>query len=90
MKAISSSETSVNIYQTARCNTQEYSHLNTRRRKNLKSHPYAYCLWVSLKTKTKKFAKLKFFKARLFHCNVPKTVKRQGSQIKLLYQNYTP
>jgi hypothetical protein len=32
------SETSVNFYQTTRCNNPEDSHLNTRRRASLKSH----------------------------------------------------
>jgi hypothetical protein len=34
------SETSVNLYQTARRNNPVDSHLHTRRRENLKSHPY--------------------------------------------------
>jgi transposase-like protein len=38
METISTSETSVNFYQTTRRNIPEDSHLNTRRRKNLKSH----------------------------------------------------
>jgi hypothetical protein len=38
IRAISTSETSVNFYQTARCNIPEYSHFHTRRRENLKSH----------------------------------------------------
>jgi hypothetical protein len=40
MKAASTSETSVNIYQTTRCNIQEGSHLHTHRCENLKSHRY--------------------------------------------------
>jgi hypothetical protein len=36
--AVSTSETSVSFYQTARRNIPEDSHLHTRRRKNLKSH----------------------------------------------------
>jgi hypothetical protein len=38
MEAASTSETSVNFYQTTRRNNSEYSHLHTRRRENLKSH----------------------------------------------------
>jgi hypothetical protein len=38
MAAVSTSETSVNVYQTTRCNNTEDSHLHTRRRENLKSH----------------------------------------------------
>jgi hypothetical protein len=38
MKAESTSETSVIIYQTTRCNIPEDSHLHTRRSENLKSH----------------------------------------------------
>jgi hypothetical protein len=38
MEAVSTSETSVNIYQTAGRNIPEDSHLHTRRRENLKSH----------------------------------------------------
>jgi hypothetical protein len=38
MKAEINSETSVNFYQTTRCNNPEDSHLHTRRRENLKSH----------------------------------------------------
>jgi hypothetical protein len=38
MKAASTSETSVNFYQTTRRNNPEDSHLHTRRRENLKSH----------------------------------------------------
>jgi hypothetical protein len=38
MEAASTSETSVNFYQTTRRNNQEDSHLPTRRRDNLKSH----------------------------------------------------
>jgi hypothetical protein len=37
-KAASTSETSVNFYQTTRRNNPEDSHLHSRRRKNLKSH----------------------------------------------------
>jgi hypothetical protein len=42
MEAASTSETSVNFYQTTRPNNPEDSHLHTRRRKNLKSHKYPY------------------------------------------------
>jgi hypothetical protein len=38
MEAASTSETSVNLYQTARRNNPDDSHLHTRRRENLKSH----------------------------------------------------
>jgi hypothetical protein len=38
MEAVNSSETSVNICQTTRCNILEDGHLHTRRRENLKSH----------------------------------------------------
>jgi hypothetical protein len=38
MEAASTSETSVNLYQTTRCNNPADSHLHTRRRENLKSH----------------------------------------------------
>jgi hypothetical protein len=37
MEAASTSEMSVNFYQTTRCNKPEESHLHTRRRENLKS-----------------------------------------------------
>jgi hypothetical protein len=38
MEAASTSETSVNFYQTARRYNPEASHLHTRRRENLKSY----------------------------------------------------
>jgi hypothetical protein len=38
MEAASTSETSVNFYQTTRRNIPEDSHLQNRRRENLKSH----------------------------------------------------
>jgi hypothetical protein len=38
MEAASTSEMSVNFYQTTRRNNPEDSHLHTRRRENLKSH----------------------------------------------------
>jgi hypothetical protein len=38
MEAASTSETSVNVYQTTRCNIPEDSRLHIRRRENLKSH----------------------------------------------------
>jgi hypothetical protein len=38
MVAVSTSETSVNFYETTRRNVQEDSHLYTHRRENLKSH----------------------------------------------------
>jgi hypothetical protein len=37
MVAVSTSETSVNFYETARRNIPEHSHIHTRRRGNLKS-----------------------------------------------------
>jgi hypothetical protein len=42
MEAASNSETSVNFYQTTRCNNLEDSHRHTRRRENLKSHTVKY------------------------------------------------
>jgi hypothetical protein len=50
MEAVSSSETSVNIYQTTRRDFPEDSHLHTRRRENLKSH-LIYTVIVRGKTK---------------------------------------
>jgi hypothetical protein len=38
MMAVLSSETSVSIYHTTRCNIPEDIHLHIRRRENLKSH----------------------------------------------------
>jgi hypothetical protein len=38
MEAVSTSETSVNLYETTRRDIPEDSHLHTRRRENLKSH----------------------------------------------------
>jgi hypothetical protein len=38
MEAVSTSETSVNFYQTTRRNIPENSHLHTPRRENLQSH----------------------------------------------------
>jgi hypothetical protein len=38
MEAASTSETSVNFYQTTRRNKPEYSYLHTRRCENMKSH----------------------------------------------------
>jgi hypothetical protein len=40
-EAVSTSE---NLYQTTRRNNPEVSHLHTRRRQNLKSHQYLYCI----------------------------------------------
>jgi hypothetical protein len=45
MEAASTSETSVNFYQTTRRNNPEDSYLYTRRRENLKSH-YFYLLFA--------------------------------------------
>jgi hypothetical protein len=44
MDAASTSETSVNFYQTTRRNIPEDSHLHTRCRENLKSHLITYGL----------------------------------------------
>jgi hypothetical protein len=41
MEAVSSSEISVSIYQTTRCNIPDVSHLHTRRRENFKYHAAA-------------------------------------------------
>jgi hypothetical protein len=41
MEAESTSETSVNLYQTTRRNNPEDNRLHTRRRENLKSQPYS-------------------------------------------------
>jgi hypothetical protein len=38
VEAVSTFETSVNFYQTTRCNIPEDSYINIRRRENLKSH----------------------------------------------------
>jgi hypothetical protein len=38
MEAASTSETSINFYQTTRCYSPEDSHLHTRRSENLKSY----------------------------------------------------
>jgi hypothetical protein len=38
METASTSETSINFYQTTRRNNREDSHLHTRRRENIKSH----------------------------------------------------
>jgi hypothetical protein len=46
MKALSTSETSVNSYQITRSNIPEGSHLQSRRRENLKSHPIKMSLAV--------------------------------------------
>jgi hypothetical protein len=43
MEAVSASETSVNIYQTTRCNIAKDSHLHARRRENLKSRLFWCC-----------------------------------------------
>jgi hypothetical protein len=40
MEAVSISETSANFYQTTRRNNPEDSHLDSRRRENLKSRPH--------------------------------------------------
>jgi hypothetical protein len=43
MEAASTSETSVNFYQTALRNNPENSNLHTRRRENLRSHILLFC-----------------------------------------------
>jgi hypothetical protein len=48
MEAVSASETSVNVYQTTRCNTVGNSLLYTGRRKNLKSHLIEECLFCTI------------------------------------------
>jgi hypothetical protein len=53
MEAVSTSETSVSMYQTARHNTPEDSHLHIRRRENLKSPKVFEC------SKSKHFIYLK-------------------------------
>jgi hypothetical protein len=57
MESSSTSETSVNFYQTTRRDNPEDSHLHTRRRENLKSHQHS----------------LPSRKAKIHHCvkNVP-------------------
>jgi hypothetical protein len=46
METASTSETSVNLYQTTRRNSPEDSHLHTRRRENFKSYlmPVTTCI----------------------------------------------
>jgi hypothetical protein len=44
MEAVSTPETSVNVYQTTRCNIPEDRHLHTRRLENLKSHHDVYMI----------------------------------------------
>jgi hypothetical protein len=59
MEAVSTSEASVNIYQTTRRNNQEDSHLRTRRHQNLKSHrPNLTAEWLSLMLRTLKVSGL--------------------------------
>jgi hypothetical protein len=51
MEAVSTSKTSINVYQTTRCNIPEDSHPHTRRCENLKSHQGAsnvYFLYCSV------------------------------------------
>jgi hypothetical protein len=42
MEAVSTSETSVNFYQTIQRNIPEDNHLHTRRRENLRSHTFKH------------------------------------------------
>jgi hypothetical protein len=44
MEAASTSETSVNLYQTTLLNNPEDSHLHVRRRENLKPKLFSTCL----------------------------------------------
>jgi hypothetical protein len=44
----STSETSVNFYQTTRRNIPEDSHLHTHRRENLKSRHYFYLITINV------------------------------------------
>jgi hypothetical protein len=44
MEAVSFYETSVNIYETKRCDIPEDSRLHTRRRENLKPHIQVICI----------------------------------------------
>jgi hypothetical protein len=54
MEAVSTSETSVNIYKTKRQNAPEYIHLHTRCRENLKSHfPNLRLFWLAAISKHK-------------------------------------
>jgi hypothetical protein len=46
MEEASTSESSVNFYQTTRRNNPEDSHLHTRRRENLKSHLVHFLLCI--------------------------------------------
>jgi hypothetical protein len=45
MAVVSSSETSVNIYQSTGCNSPEDSHLHTLRREKLKSQEMQFEVW---------------------------------------------
>jgi hypothetical protein len=46
MEAASTCETSINFYQTTQRNNPEDSHLNSRRRENLRSHQFSICFVV--------------------------------------------
>jgi hypothetical protein len=46
-EAVSISESSVNLYQTTRCNIPEDSHLHTGHRENLKSHNVLFVFRLS-------------------------------------------
>jgi hypothetical protein len=52
MEAASTSETSVNFYQTTRRNSPDDSHLHTRRRENLKSHHIFYSFLILILVET--------------------------------------
>jgi hypothetical protein len=54
-KAVSISETSVNIYKTTQRNNPEVSNFHTRRRENLKSHKHVHDLMKKVKGLVKKF-----------------------------------
>jgi hypothetical protein len=44
MEEVSTSETSVSMYQTTQCNNPEDNHIHSRRRENLKSHA-SFCIY---------------------------------------------
>jgi hypothetical protein len=51
MEAVSTSEMSVNFYQTTWRNIPEDSHLHTHRQENLKSHPVTMLFYILQKKK---------------------------------------
>jgi hypothetical protein len=52
MEAVDTSETTVNFYDTTRCDKPEDSHVHTRRHENLKSHSVCICLPLLLLSRT--------------------------------------